>query len=65
MLIKVLKTGYYDDKRVREGQEIVLKSKEHFSAKWMEKLESAPKKVAKKKEVKELAEDFDDNKLVI
>lgn len=41
MRVRAIKLGFYDNKRCREGQEFVLKSKDHFSAKWMLPLDQA------------------------
>lgn len=46
------KMGYFNDRRMREGQHFMIKSEKQFSSKWMKKveeLEETKKVVAKKK----------------
>lgn len=39
MRVRATELGYYGDRRQREGQVFTLAKPEHFSAKWMEKLD--------------------------
>ena len=41
MRVIATKLGYYDNHRIKEGQEIVLLDEKHFSSLWMEKIEKA------------------------
>lgn len=60
MKVRATRLGYYGDKRRRPGDEFVISGPDHYSFRWMEKVESAKppkKKATKKSEDKEVVQD--------
>jgi len=53
MRVKALKSGYYDNRRVKEGKEFDLLDESHFSKKWMIVVKDEVEEVASKEEVVE------------
>lgn len=64
MRVKAIQLGYYDNKRVREGQEFEIKSEKEFSHKWMVKLDSAAVASKKSKPKQEIVEDSDSDDVI-
>jgi hypothetical protein len=45
------KFGYYGDKRRKPGEEFFIEKEEHFSSKWMERVDGKPSPERKEKQI--------------
>ena len=48
MKVKATRKGYYGKRRIREGQEFLLDSKNDFSGNWMEEMGASKKEKPQK-----------------
>lgn len=47
IMVRAKMLGYYDHKRRREGEEFMISSEQHFSNKWMTRLDAVKNEPAK------------------